>query len=77
MPFAVLSDDALLTPLDGSTDGGSAWLSVPSVSANSSELGQLVLQETVGQVVLPFFMTVMPQLLPEPLGVATRVWASG
>lgn len=32
--------------------------------------GQPALQETVGQVVLPFFMMVTPKLLPLPLGLA-------
>jgi hypothetical protein len=34
-------------------------------------------QDTLGQVVEPFFWIVMPQLLPLPLDLATSVWASG
>ncbi|GHF61555.1 hypothetical protein GCM10018787_07300 [Streptomyces thermodiastaticus] len=34
-------------------------------------------QLTVGQVVLPFFWMVTPQLLPLPFGLATSVCASG
>src|SRR5689334_571556 len=38
---------------------------------------QPALQETVGQVWLPLCWMVTPQLLPLPLGLATRVWALG
>lgn len=37
----------------------------------------MVLQETVGQVQLPWVWIVAPQVLPLPLGLATSVWASG
>jgi hypothetical protein len=36
-----------------------------------------VLQLTVGHVQVPLVMMVMPQLLPLPLGVATRTWLLG
>src|SRR5690606_382384 len=43
----------------------------------ASGAGQLVLQETVGQVQLPLCWMVTPQLLPLPLGVAVSTWALG
>jgi hypothetical protein len=41
----------------------------PEGPARRASIGQ-ALQETVGQVVLPFFMMVTPKLLPLPLGLA-------
>ncbi|WP_435854586.1 GTP-binding protein, partial [Streptomyces longwoodensis] len=40
-------------------------------SAKAAPVGQLVLQETVGQVQLPLCWIVTPQVLPLPLGFAT------
>jgi hypothetical protein len=43
----------------------------------SDGVGQLGLQETVGQVQVPLVWTVTPQVLPLPFGLATRTWALG
>ena len=58
------------------------WNTPPAVLATVAAplvvpWGQLALQEAVGQVVLPFFWMVRPQLLPLPLGLAVRTWALG
>ncbi|GAA3180378.1 hypothetical protein GCM10010451_31910 [Streptomyces virens] len=62
----------------GETGGpGAAGRWRVAVGHHGPPCGQPVLQLTVGQFQLPLLWIVTPQVLPLPLGRATRVWPSG
>jgi hypothetical protein len=75
--------EELVGPYEGWLELGRGMSAGPGAASGApgpavcAALGQPAEQETLGQVVEPFFWIVMPQLLPLPFDLATSVWAFG